>query len=176
MQADIEAAVEAKPGRREQSRRTQMDIDRALAQAEDISRDQLKSSKVQVWTDGPGQAASLWSEAGRDATALAGPALDQIGAGFGGPELGALSGLRLAFSRFNRASAPAKAWARGRARTRPRSVSAERQHNVNAKRGSAPWTRASVRDTEQQRINLYRDGTDSVDEGKYERAIRISIT
>jgi tetratricopeptide (TPR) repeat protein len=109
---------------------------------------------------------------------LSGPALDGLRAGLGGLDIGALSGLGLAFSPFQAGAGQGVGTGQGagdaaqRQQERTQQRVLEQQQRLLETRQRGMELRERAADSEQRRINIYRSGTDSVDEGRYERAIK----
>jgi tetratricopeptide (TPR) repeat protein len=112
---------------------------------------------------------------------FSGPALDGLRAGLGGLDIAAsLSGLGLAFSPFQQGVGTGQGVGAGQGASDAAQRQAERQQQrqVEAQerllesRQRAMESRERALDSEQRRVNTYRSGTDSVDEARYERAIK----
>jgi TolA-binding protein len=109
---------------------------------------------------------------------FSGPALDNLRAGLGGLDVGALSGLGLAFSPFQAGAGQGVGAGQGASDAAQRQAERQQQRQIEAQerllevRQRAMDSRERAMDTEQQRINMYRNGTDSVDDARYERAIQ----
>ena len=109
---------------------------------------------------------------------LSGPAFDQLRAGLGGLDIGVLSGLGLAFSPFQAGAGQGVGAGQGASEAAQRQAERQQQRMLEVQqrqlevRQRAMESRERALDTEQRRINTYRSGTDSVDEGRYERAIK----
>jgi tetratricopeptide (TPR) repeat protein len=109
---------------------------------------------------------------------FSGPALDGLRAGLGGLDIaGSLGGLGLAFSPFQQGVGTGQGVGAGQGANDAAQRQAERQQQrmVEAQQRAIERVRDAAergRDSEQQRVNIYRNGTDSVDEGRYEGAIK----